>query len=131
LLTERPFVDLLTLMAPSDAWPRPGINGSLDSFASRTATAIIALFGHTRFTLTDERFSQLAGSRSLIQHLLGAAVQKNADYVARRFLPVIAEDGTVQLPVRIRQDGSGFHATRNRACRWIILRAFARMPCPR
>ncbi|BCQ24167.1 hypothetical protein NK8_23200 [Caballeronia sp. NK8] len=62
------------------------------------AAAITALIGNTEFTFTEAQVTRLSGCRSLIQHLLGAAPLKNADYVARRFLPAVAEDGTVQLP---------------------------------
>ncbi len=99
LLEERPSVDLLTLMAPSNAWPRLSRSWLLERFAGRMAAAIVALVGDTGFTLTDERFRHLTASRSLIQHMLGAAPLKNADHVARQFLPIVAEDGTVQLPV--------------------------------
>ncbi|SAK72678.1 TPR repeat-containing protein [Caballeronia fortuita] len=99
LLQESPFVDLTTLLPPSDAWPRPNRNRLLERFFSRMAAGIVSLLGDTEFTLTDAQFQQLAGTRSLIQHLLGAAPLKNADHVTRRFLPVIEEDGTVRLPV--------------------------------
>ncbi|WP_213226431.1 hypothetical protein [Caballeronia sp. NK8] len=98
LLREQPFTDLLTLMAPSGAWPRPSREASLERFAARMAAAITALIGNTEFTFTEAQVTRLSGCRSLIQHLLGAAPLKNADYVARRFLPAVAEDGTVQLP---------------------------------
>ncbi|KXU89428.1 hypothetical protein CR51_33265 [Caballeronia megalochromosomata] len=98
LLREQPFIDLLTLMAPSGAWPRPSRASSLERFAARMAAAITALLGNTEFTLTEAQFARLSGSRSLIQRLLGAAPLKNADFVARRFLPAITEDGTIRLP---------------------------------
>jgi HMW1C N-terminal len=98
LLREQPFIDLLTLMAPSGAWPRSVRGASLARFASRMAAAITALLGNTEFTLTEAQLVRLSGLRSLIQHLLGAAPLKNADHVARRFLPAVTEDGTIRLP---------------------------------
>ncbi|SAK83023.1 TPR repeat-containing protein [Caballeronia pedi] len=98
VLREQPFTDPLTLMAPSGAWPRPSREASLERFTARMAAAITGLLGNTEFTLTEAQLARLSGSRSLIQHLLGAAPLKNADHVARRYLPAVAEDGTVQLP---------------------------------
>lgn len=98
LLREQPSTDLLTLMAPSELWPRPSRWSSLERFAARMAAAITVLLGNIEFTLTEAQFENLSGSRALIQNLLSAAPLKNADYVARRFLPSLAEDGTVHLP---------------------------------
>ena len=62
------------------------------------AAAITTFLANTEFSLTEAQLARLSGSRSLIQHLLGAAPLKNADHVARRFLPAIEEDGTIRLP---------------------------------
>ena len=62
------------------------------------AAAITTFLANTEFSLTEAQLARLSGSRSLIQNLLGAAPLKNADHVARRFLPAIEEDGTIRLP---------------------------------
>ncbi len=97
-LRDVPFPDLLTLVAPSAIWPTPSRERQLERFVSRVAAAIVALLGNTEITLTESRFLKFSGCRSLVQRFLGAAPLTNADHLARGFLPVVHEDGTVQLP---------------------------------
>ncbi|WP_157696240.1 glycosyl transferase family 1 [Caballeronia temeraria] len=85
-------------MKPSDAWPQPHHSALLDRFASRVAAAIASLLGNTDFTLTDAQFDRLSAIRELIQDILGAAPLRNADHVAKKFLPSIDEEGNVRLP---------------------------------
>ncbi|SAK43256.1 TPR repeat-containing protein [Caballeronia catudaia] len=91
-------VDPRELMDTSGIWPPPKQSWLQERFASRMAAAIVSLLGNTDFPLTPARFARLSGCRALIQDFFGAAPLNNADHAARRFLPRLADDGTVQTP---------------------------------
>ncbi len=85
-------------MQPPFGRPHKNWNWLRERFAIRMAAAIVSLLGNTDFSLTVERFTRLSSCRALIHNLFGAAPLNNADHVARKFLPRLGENGTVQLP---------------------------------
>jgi hypothetical protein len=91
-------IELQTLMAPSTNWPPRSKNWLLEHFVSRLAAALISLLGNTDFVLSDGQFGRLVAIRSWLKSCTAAAPLGNADHVAQKFLPVVADDGAVHLP---------------------------------